>query len=46
MRMAQLRQRSTYGPECCCEEDYEALQYPGLVEENIPRIEAFEALET
>jgi hypothetical protein len=45
MRIAQLGQRSTYGPECCCEEDYEALQHPGLVEENIQRIEALEALE-
>jgi hypothetical protein len=43
--IAQLGQRSTYWPECCCEEDHEALQHPGLVEENIPRTEAFEALE-
>ena len=45
MRTAQLRQGPTYGPECGREEDHEALQHPGLVEENIPRTEAFEALE-
>jgi hypothetical protein len=45
MRSAQLRQRPTYRPECRGQEDHEALQHSGLVEENIPRVEAFEALE-
>ena len=40
---AQLCKRSTYRTECRCQEDYEALQHSGLVEEDIQRIEVAEA---
>jgi hypothetical protein len=43
--LSQLRQRSTHRPECRRQEDHEALQHPRLVQEDVSRAEASEALE-